>query len=1060
MVLKPFDPMASADLMEAADLAPRQFAAHIVDSVRRIARATQPREPTELDAEASARLVATVKEAAVKALEAAFKHAGALEAAPHTTGGVDAEVARAEELAAVSGRVDPIDLHPAELDEAARSELLRRLAPSFEVSVEGRTTLWTLAACRRTEVLGRLIRSGDLDRLLAGALPPTDLFGELLRRLLREGAALTVETLALDELLVLASAMEAINGLGYPGPPRVLVDHLIQKRKFDAERDVLLASGFVGRVTELASLDRFLDGASVGRRLWSGLTLTGLGGAGKSTLLAKFAREVTATARATLAVLDFDRPGVDAGDTYWLEMEMARQVAYQYVETAEDLQRVRTLARATRVDENKAMARSAHSSDVESSRGIMSGIRTSLAGVGASARPFALVLDTFEEVTQGELQGRILSWLDGIGEALHPTPLKVIFSGRFVAALPHDAVDTQVSLAELDPGLAQQLLERLGVANEVASRLAWSNVFPCRPLELKLLARLLNDPSAPSINELEEELAKGGPAVQGMFAALVYRRVLLRIREDLRPLAYPGLVLRFVTPELLQEVLVPALGLPEMTRAQAESALASLSRYEWLTYRGPNGEVWHRKDLRRSMLKVAIGKEPERAIRVHQRAIRFFRERAGDDRMRAEAIYHELMLLSSPSYGQQLELDELRAARSFIAADDADLPRPGAALLRLASGSPLSVDDVAMMPVGRHLETAYHGTGRAKTAEREFGAALEMYRRVREAGRSHSRIDRWETDTLFATASWPELAALQPTADTSLLPAAIVAPLTIAVGDELYRAARAESTDTASLAEMAAALVLLAPHDLAHVEILGERVRASPVAAAALPQNRVLLLDALVGRPGWWEAFLVSGHGMILRLDWLEALGQLTLNIDIYSLIRDTERIMSGGVRGRWTIKSCLHGVNSLRSELSVAAIALGVSNATPHPDLLVKMMRGPDPEFRDPCCFALLDAFGSPADWNALGAVFAETVPLRLDDLRPEAFATAVEVDPEHELANYVEIADRTGVLLPLLSRARSLRPSAAKLRDVTAAYDRWLHALDAAVRSSLNTPAPRNVQ
>ena len=175
----------------------------------------------------------------------------------------------------------------------------------------------------------------------------------------------------------------------------------------------------------------------------------------------------------------------------------------------------------------------------------------------------------------------------------------------------------------------------MGVSETAAVRLAASDVLPRRPLELKLVAKLIVDSPASSIDDLERELREGGNAARDLFAGLVYRRVLLRIsvpddeREAagsvitddlLRKLAYPGLVLRYVTPGLVREVLAPALELPELNDTQAAKALDLLARYEWLAYRQQD-EVWPRRDLRRSVLKPMLAENPKRTKRIQELAI-------------------------------------------------------------------------------------------------------------------------------------------------------------------------------------------------------------------------------------------------------------------------------------------------------------------------------------------------------------------------------------------------------------------------------------------------------
>src|SRR5262249_52805428 len=296
--------------------------------------------------------------------------------------------------------------------------------------------------------------------------------------------------------------------------------------------------------------------------------LTGLGGAGKSTLLAQFAKETYAAQAATVVILDFDRPGIDPRDRYWLEGEIARQVGYQYPQVAQQLRQRRQEARQQKaeVEERVEKWTSQSVSDERGLRGLLFDVQSALMSVGAGGRPVLLVLDTFEEVAQRDLVERVCEWLSEIAERFTPMPLRVIFSGRLYDPTPPvdtvpDAprvpealrkfnVNEAIEVSELEPEVAEQYLTKLGVPPSIAVRLARSDVLPRRPLELKLLAKLVENSNL-DVDELESQLREGGEAAGELFGGLIYRRVLLRIGDEVaRSLAFPGLVLRYVTTDL------------------------------------------------------------------------------------------------------------------------------------------------------------------------------------------------------------------------------------------------------------------------------------------------------------------------------------------------------------------------------------------------------------------------------------------------------------------------------------------------------------------------------
>ena len=154
--------------------------------------------------------------------------------------------------------------------------------------------------------------------------------------------------------------------------------------------------------------------------------VTGEGGSGKSTLLARFTEEVLTQRTATLVLFDFDRPGLNPGDTVALEMEMARQIGYQYPDANVFLREARASNRQSQ--ETAGLESQSESSYRESTRGMLEPIKFVLQSI--PRRPLLLVLDTFEEVEQQELTQSVLAWLRNATEVFGGISVRVIFSGR------------------------------------------------------------------------------------------------------------------------------------------------------------------------------------------------------------------------------------------------------------------------------------------------------------------------------------------------------------------------------------------------------------------------------------------------------------------------------------------------------------------------------------------------------------------------------------------------------------------------------------------------------
>ncbi|HSD46401.1 MAG TPA: ATP-binding protein, partial [Pyrinomonadaceae bacterium] len=628
---------------------------------------------------------------------------------------------------------------------------------------------WLLTKPARTISLRRLVESNRLNDLLNGPLPPTDPFGEVLRLLLRHGANLKLEFLDSEQLLNLIAAMEATSDSGVPQPDVNEVRRRLGRREFLSEYDVLLARGFVGRKDEMAKLYEFLSAGDQASHpaSWTSLVLTGFGGSGKSTLLAKFAREVAKENLATVVILDFDRPGIDARDFYWMEQEISRQVGHQYPGSSEFLRSRRSEERRHRGEYRDSVRQSA--SDVEeesrSSRSIMFDVANALTNEGANGRPFLLIFDTYEQIEEQDLSVKIFDWLYEISSYLPNTPLRVIFSGRLydnnLQLLQQQSQATIVDVAELDPDDAKQLLLQNGIPEPTAIRLVRAGVLPLRPLELTLLARITIDLDK-TIDELEDEINKGGEAAKELFAGLVYRRVLRRLQDPTaQRLAYPGLVLRYVTADLIRYVLGPALDMPAFDEAGAKNAFEALASASWLVRRDGD-RVWHRGDLRRSTLKAMMAAERDNAKRISDEAIKYFEEQT-DVASQAEAVYHRLLWMDDPEEGNEFQLAELKRASDHIKANVGDLPPAAATLLKFAVEGKVPSAELECLPK-IYIDSGYSSAGKDLVEHRLFGKALKLLDRRHQEGpvQPAAILEDWEVDTLFSTAAWDRLIFFEP----------------------------------------------------------------------------------------------------------------------------------------------------------------------------------------------------------------------------------------------------------------------------------------------------------
>ena len=987
------------------------------------------------------------------------------------------QVSGAEEIAAVSGRFEPALLAKAlGLDDATQLTALGALAPLCSVETASGRVNWLLHSERRASSLRWLVNQQRLTTVCDGPLPPTDRLGEMLRHILKQ-QPIVLEQLSDEDLLAVSWSLEALTSIDVPKPAAREVHQRLARTRFLPGYGVLLAKEFIDRDNEQAKLAAFVRDPAPGLRL---LLLSGPGGSGKSTLLAKFARDIAAAGAATVVVLDFDRPGFDGADTLWLEMEITRQVGAQHPEHEQSLRQAREEVRRTSADRRHAQ-QMFDSGSLEGARGtrhsVLLPVKEALDDAGRD-QSLLLILDTFEEVVQRELTGGILEWLSDLDSLLSPISLRVILSGRIfdnLRSYVQGYKAEQIVIDQFPPETAGEFLRALGVPEPAAARLAASEALPRRPLELKLVAKLITDSSLSSIDELERELQEGGDAARDLFAGLVYRRVLLRISvpdnargepssiitdELLRKLAYPGLVLRYVTPALVREVMVPALELPELDDTQAAKALDMLARYEWLVYRHQD-EVWPRRDLRRSVLKPMLAENPARTKRIRELAVSFF-ETSPDERMRSEVFYHQLMALTPEHDGFDFDLDALHKAGSYFEADLPDLPPSGAALLRFATEGDVEVEKVRLLPRS-FREPAYQAKGARLVDSREFAVALQLY------SRSAKPLADWERTLLFRTGEWEELRSrlgdrlLSEATDShagilpgisgwrdlgeGLLSSAVTRTLAFSqiAKVELPKPSSEVfgSGFATTLQMLSVGLVMIADGAKLSDKTRNSLAEALPqfanlVGVAPVLEKRLIYLK-LLSDPAALERLPISPSTITLSLKWLtEAPAFLSRCGEVPPAVLGRFNTMREfAVKGTGGQRDTRSFLSFVQNEGETLFVPLDRTKATP--EALWSFLDGPNPEFRDPARFALLEAFADANSYVHLAHILQEVVPFPLDDLQPERFKERIAANPEHALEVYVELADRVGSLEALLQKAGTLVPDSRKLKAVRESLERW---------------------
>jgi Cdc6-like AAA superfamily ATPase len=548
--------------------------------------------------------------------------------------------------------------------EAEREELERLAANSWLVSEAGGRRRWTLKNDVRKAILARLrTRQALADALAANPNRPAEVL-----QLVLESYVLGTGTLSpAQSAEELTSTLQVIDWLAgtelreqLPSEEQVrrAVEWSVLQRQFR----VLVGDHFRGRLKELEALREYVEvlppqsrGASVRRtfrRIFSlkekpPLVIWGSGGIGKSTLLAKFILEHSEDPSGLAVVyLDCDRPGLVAREPLTMLVEAVRQLGISYPDYARACQQLRQgwlnrIAEQSARNPGRLRDRSPFLSDFK----ILSD------DMGLSDHPSLLVLDTFEEVQNRSLDAVVEIWL--FLEELQATipALRTVVAGR---APVRGVATEELPLSRLDPDAAEGFLMAYGIRDPKLARTI-AEQMRGNPLSLRLAAEVLRleAPSEGGIADIRTSEWLGKKIDDNRIQGQLYRRILDHVRNpEVRKLAHPGLILRRITPALIEKVLAGPCGLDLSAPNSARALFDALKSEVTLIIPSPTDplEVYHRSEVRRVMLELMVSEKDPRLPAIHAEAVKFY---AGEDPPtpagRAEEIYHRLWLEQAPA---------------------------------------------------------------------------------------------------------------------------------------------------------------------------------------------------------------------------------------------------------------------------------------------------------------------------------------------------------------------------------------------------------------------------
>jgi len=1021
-----------------------------------------------------------------------------------TTDVVEDLLAAARRKAAVLGWFKPGNLVPL-TDRRLRQRVLSGLVVQSEVRPED--GVWRLDMAPRREELAALAKDSQA---AARALRETraetmDPESHLLRRVV-QGKPLRTARIPGAHTASVRQVAEWTDGI-FANAPRPAEVRGLQARQALKESLGVLLHRFRGRESELKALHRFVAHAPATLATLPILAVSGIGGVGKSTLLARFTQgllERPERSRPAVVLIDFDRPRFASGDPVALTFELTRQVAAWFPAIAEPLRQLRhdvrknllsaDLASRSQMETfgHEAVARST-SEMSHMLRGILDRAKVGVAG----GRPLVVILDTFE-VLQGSRAERsdgvpqasghagfrgvdaVAEWADDLFSRSGLRGLKLLVAGR--APIAEDPTfgpqltQPEIVLRGLDHPSATALLRDHGLSATDAALVMEAVSDPAdgsgNPLILRLAARLVKAGTVRPAALRKARLGEGKALDQELVQGVLYRRILDHIGDTeknkaLAVLAHPGLVLRRVTPHLIEKVLIPLTDLRTCKGIDPRALFERLRREIWLVRESGPDTVTHRTDLRRTMLRLIDADTRGQARRIHRAAARYYL-RGQDPHLSpelaaGEAFYHRLMLMDRKQ-SARLDPAEVRRFESALSLTLEDLPPPVLAVVKSILDRPLTDGD------GRHLPEPRRTEFILRQGERHVRND-EPYRALRLLEAKPDLHPLWELRGLAGTASWPQ-ARLRGLLKPSVPSAPWTAPDSAELHERVNLATWVWFGLGRSRSAFESASKLLTRYE--------GRITLPQLPSELLePVARCLTYRTIAARDGglkvlpkqgvpWGKLSLeyLGGPGMALEANRhaILSVGERGRHMPDHPVVFSGEalppsisRLEALASDAPAEVRDQLHALHrrlqrlprSATSGLILGILARGFPKAVPVEASFWNESRFPslpcpNPEFRGPVKWALLETFTTPQELGAVAEAAWALLDLRPQDLRPDAFARSVRRPGRAgpEVVNLVLYLDRSTVLGQFLRAVQKMKPKEPRLAMVNDAFQRWERA------------------
>lgn len=628
--------------------------------------------------------------------------------------------------AALKGNLKPDSVRPSERDGAA-------VAADFAAEALGPDNG---SAVRDAAARLRALLSQQVDQLRSRAI----ISGKLIGR--------SAEQAAIDAYIETGNVPES-DRLPEPAQPGIVTRPYLLTGTPGAGKSALV-SDLVRRRRgyEITSDGRFEWLPQIVSTVGSFLSNAARAGAAMTGLIG----ETTPPPLAPVVLLDFDRSAITLGGSFEWTAEVTRQLGIGRPDLAGKFSEMRARVRQHQSEVDPS-GKSAGASATAVSE-LKTGLASVMAETGVIGETLVLVLDTFEEILvrstlkpdeqiPASLFGDVLSWADSLVELEAQQrrifgAVRVLVSGREKPDLAPEQLGRWFCGHRVVGNLADEPAKEFLRSRDKTGHFKGKNADEAikriggHPLTLILLARYAEKFEPKQIKAMIADLDIRKVMSTEAATQALYSRFLLRFHHDLsaqdgitpamvQAVAYPGLVLREITPELLRDVIAPVCDLGDLDSIKAEALLKRLRTQVWLVEEVPGrNAIRHRKDVRRLMLPMMTGNpdglpndEPsskqnrDRILQMHRTAADWFDQTAANDPAALiEALYHRAFLpdrslqIRLAEFPDERAMDLVRRVAESAGEDTSVMPIANRAWLRFYTVGPLrlTAEETAALP--------------------------------------------------------------------------------------------------------------------------------------------------------------------------------------------------------------------------------------------------------------------------------------------------------------------------------------------------------------------------